>query len=82
MFLVQDKAGLLSEIEQLRYRNQSLEQELRELLNSYEDLQKEEEQQKYQIEKQSIVETELEDLRYREIQEYDRKLHNQMKSEY
>lgn len=79
---MQDKAGLLSEIEQLRYRNQSLEQELRELLNSYEDLQKEEEQQKYQIEKQSIVETELEDLRYREIQEYDRKLHNQMKSEY
>ncbi|CAD8066541.1 unnamed protein product [Paramecium sonneborni] len=71
--LFQDKAGLLNELETLRQKNVNLEQELKELLTQYDEIQREEEIKQLEQEKAEIIQIELEQLR---------SMHFKMKDEY
>ncbi|CAD8149085.1 unnamed protein product [Paramecium octaurelia] len=71
--LFQDKAGLLNELETLRQKNISLEQELKELLSSYDEIQREEQIKRLEQEKAEIIQIELEQLK---------QMHLKMKEEY
>ncbi|CAD8154440.1 unnamed protein product [Paramecium pentaurelia] len=71
--LFQDKAGLLNELETLRQKNVSLEQELKELLSSYDEIQREEQIKRLEQEKAEIIQIELEQLK---------QMHIKMKDEY
>ncbi|CAK64004.1 unnamed protein product (macronuclear) [Paramecium tetraurelia] len=71
--LFQDKAGLLNELETLRQKNVSLEQELKELLSSYDEIQREEQIKRLEQEKAEIIQIELEQLK---------QMHLKMREEY
>ncbi|CAD8072164.1 unnamed protein product [Paramecium sonneborni] len=61
--LFQDKAGLLNELETLRLKNENLEQELKQLLTQYDEIQREEEIKRLEQEKAEIIQVELEQLK-------------------
>ncbi|KAM3145600.1 hypothetical protein pb186bvf_002374 [Paramecium bursaria] len=61
--LVKDKAQLLNELDQLRARNIVLENELRELIRNYDDIQHEEEQNRFKNERFRMLEDENQSLK-------------------